>query len=149
MYIFDFLSVSDHSHYSVHCSVNMSLRLPQSTCLFRTVLPLVRPVYTRRAFSSSPKYSKDRLKDKVAIVTGASSGIGRNVALHYGLEGAHVVCADVRDSSRNPNESDITTHELITRDGPGSAVFTNVDMRKASEVEAMVSTAVQKFGRLE
>lgn len=128
----------------------MFLRLSQSLSLCRTALPLTaRSVFTRRAFSSSPPSLKDRLKDKVAIVTGAASGIGRNIALHYGLEGAHVVCADVRDSSRNPNESDITTHDLITRDGPGSAIFTKVDMRKAAEVEAMVSTAVQKFGRLE
>lgn len=127
----------------------MSLHLSQFLCHFRSSLPFGRSICTRRNFSSSPQYLKDRLKDKVAVVTGASSGIGRNIAIHYGLEGAHVICADVRDSSRNPSESDITTHELITRDGPGSAIFTKVDMRKASQVEAMVSTAVEKFGRLE
>lgn len=91
-----------------------------------------------------------RLQDKVAIVTGASSGIGRAISLRYAREGAKVICADISDTARSqvPEEDEITTHDLITRDG-GSAIYVQTDVGNASQMEGLVRTAVDKFGRLD
>lgn len=91
----------------------------------------------------------NRLASRVAIITGASSGIGRAIALAYHREGASIVCADVRETTRaGPGESSAPTHEAITRDG-GNAIFVKVDVGSAAEVEALVQRAVQVFGRLD
>lgn len=91
-----------------------------------------------------------RLQDKVAIVTGASSGLGRAISLRYAREGAKVVCADLSPAARPqvPEESDVTTHDLITRDG-GNAIFVQTDVGDAAQMESLVKAAVDKFGRLD
>lgn len=88
-----------------------------------------------------------RLKDKIAVVTGASSGIGRAVSLAYHSEGAKVVCADLREGIRDQESSDYT-HNLITKQG-GSAIFVHVDVTIAEQVEALVQKAVEWGGRLD
>lgn len=89
-----------------------------------------------------------RLKDKVAIVTGGSSSIGRAICLAYAKEGAKVVVADIRDSSRAPSEADMPTHELIQKEG-GEAGFQKLDVANLENVEDVVKNTVQKFGRLD
>lgn len=91
-----------------------------------------------------------RLQDKIAIVTGASSGIGRAISLRYAREGAKVVCADISDTARSqiPEEEEITTHDLITQEG-GHAIFVQTDVGDAGQVESLVKTAVDKFGRID
>lgn len=57
-----------------------------------------------------------RLKDKVAIVTGASSGIGRAIAIGYAKEGARVVCSDIKNSARGEGYEDnisVDTDQVI------------------------------------
>ena len=82
------------------------------------------------------------LTGKVALVTGASSGIGRASALAYAREGAKVVVANV------VVEGGEETVRLI-KAGGGDALFVKADMAKAAEVEAMVNTAVTTYGRLD
>jgi NAD(P)-dependent dehydrogenase (short-subunit alcohol dehydrogenase family) len=91
-----------------------------------------------------------RLTNKVAIVTGASSGIGRATSLALHKEGAIVVCSDLREVSRNEssNEPEIGTHDLINKEG-GQAIFVKADVSKSEEVAALVDQAVQAFGRLD
>lgn len=91
-----------------------------------------------------------RLQDKIAIVTGASSGIGRAISLRYAREGAKVVCADISDTARSqvPEEEEIATHDLITKEG-GHAIFVQTDVGDAGQVESLVKTAVDKFGRID
>ena len=82
------------------------------------------------------------LKGKVAVVTGASSGIGRASALVFAREGAKVVVADVIVTGGEE------TVRLIKAAG-GEALFVRADMAKAAEVEAMVNTAIATYGRLD
>jgi len=85
------------------------------------------------------------LKDKVAIVTGASSGIGRAIARRYAAEGAAVVIADIVES---PIEGGPSTVELITGSG-GSALYLPTDISDWRAVDALVAAAVGRFGRLD
>lgn len=89
-----------------------------------------------------------RLQDKVAIVTGSSSGLGRAIALRYAHEGAKVVCADLTETARSQEESQITTHESIVKDS-GAAIFVQTDVGDAGQMENLVQTAVRAFGRLD
>lgn len=95
-----------------------------------------------------------RLANKVALITGSSSGIGRAIALRYAAEGAKVVCADLSPASRvtglkhSPSQApeDQPTHELI---GSQSAAFVQTDVGDAAAVENAVQFAVKTFGRLD
>jgi meso-butanediol dehydrogenase / (S,S)-butanediol dehydrogenase / diacetyl reductase len=82
------------------------------------------------------------LKDKVALITGAGSGIGRASAIRFAEEGAQVMVADVR------TESAQNTAAEIGKAG-GSAKSIAVDVRVAAEVEKMVEETVRLFGRLD
>jgi NAD(P)-dependent dehydrogenase (short-subunit alcohol dehydrogenase family) len=92
-----------------------------------------------------------RLKNKVAIITGSSSGFGRAIALRFGEEGARVVCADLVEKP-NPQgfEDDVTTptHEKIIQGG-GEAVFVRCDVTSLDQVKALVKAATDAFGKLD
>lgn len=83
-----------------------------------------------------------RVDGKVAIVTGAASGIGRATALLLAREGAHVVVADIDTPAGQ------ATVDAISAAG-GSADFVATDVADARQVEGMVQFAVARFGRLD
>ncbi len=80
-----------------------------------------------------------RLKDKVAIVTGAASGIGQAIAQVFAREGAKVIVADIND------EGGRETVDLITGEG-GTAVFGHTDVSVFEETKSMIAYAVDSFG---
>jgi len=82
------------------------------------------------------------LQGKVAIVTGAGSGIGEASALRFALEGAAVVVADIRGHKAE------TVASAIERDG-GTCVAAEVDVSRSDQVKAMVEGAVDRFGGLD
>ena len=83
-----------------------------------------------------------RLVGKVALITGAGSGIGRESALLFAREGAAVVVVDVTD------EAGEETVELVRRDG-GKALYVHADVSKDADCAAMVGAAEAGFGRLD
>ena len=86
-----------------------------------------------------------RLQGKTAIVTGASSGIGRAIAITFARHGANVVMADVRD---DPREGGDPTPTAIEREG-GRGRFVHADVSRWRDVDALVQAAVDDFGRLD
>jgi NAD(P)-dependent dehydrogenase (short-subunit alcohol dehydrogenase family) len=81
------------------------------------------------------------LENKVAIVTGGGSGIGRSVALSYAAEGAKVVISDIDEQGGNK------TVELI-REKSGEAMFITADSSKPSDNESLVRRTVEQYGAL-
>jgi len=78
-----------------------------------------------------------RLKDKVALITGAGAGIGRETALLFSAEGAAVVCVDVNEQAAKETSSLIKNSAAI-----------RADVSKAQDCERMVAQAEKAFGKL-
>ncbi|MGI8826362.1 MAG: glucose 1-dehydrogenase [Chloroflexota bacterium] len=82
-----------------------------------------------------------RLQDKVAIITGAASGIGREAALIFAREGARVVIGDMNEAGGRQAVADIEGNG-------GEAVFVKTDVSRAADVENLVRAAEERFGKL-
>ena len=82
------------------------------------------------------------LKNKVALVTGASSGIGRAIALVWAREGANVVVSDVNVAAGEENAA-------LVRAAGGDAIFVAADVGKPQDCEALVTRTVAHYGRLD
>ena len=81
------------------------------------------------------------LTDKVCVVTGSGSGIGRATAIEMARQGGKVVVSDVNDANGE------STVEEIKGEG-GEAVYIHADMRKQEQIQALVDGAVESFGAL-
>lgn len=83
-----------------------------------------------------------RLKDKVALVTGAASGIGRATAALFGQEGAQVMCADL-----NGEGAERTARQIA--DSGGEAASLQIDVSRAEDAERMVRQTVDRWGHID
>jgi len=89
--------------------------------------------------------SKFGLGQKVALITGGASGIGRATAVAFAAAGAGIVIADVREQ---PISGGLSTAEIIRQSG-GKALFFKTDVAVKSQVEILVDRAVQELGRID
>jgi NAD(P)-dependent dehydrogenase (short-subunit alcohol dehydrogenase family) len=80
--------------------------------------------------------------DRVALVTGAASGIGRASALAFAREGARVAVADIDEAGGEETVS-------LVEGAGGAAIFVKTDVTKASDVQRLVEQAVAAYGRLD
>ena len=82
------------------------------------------------------------LKDKVTIVTGAASGIGKATAVTFAREGANVMCADI-----NADGAEAVARQIA--DTGGDAASIRVDVAQENEIQEMVAQTVARWGRLD
>ncbi|MFB6283183.1 MAG: SDR family NAD(P)-dependent oxidoreductase [Halobacteria archaeon] len=82
-----------------------------------------------------------RLSDKTAIITGASSGIGRGIAKRFDEEGANIVVADIR---RGPRLDGEPTDEIVD-----NGIYVETDVTDVSAIEDLVEKTVDEFGSLD
>lgn len=83
-----------------------------------------------------------RLKDKVILITGSGSGIGKSTALLFGQEGATVIVNDLLEDKGEETAAEI-------RAAGGQAVFIQADVTSPESVKSMVDQAIAKFGRID
>jgi len=82
------------------------------------------------------------VEGKVCLVTGAGSGIGRAIAIGMAREGAKVVVADIMADAGQATVQQI-------QDAGGEAAYCEADVSKETDIQAMVNTAVEMYGRLD
>ena len=83
-----------------------------------------------------------RFQDRVALVTGGPSGIGKATALAFAAEGARVVVAGRRETEGTAVVADIRRHG-------GQATFVATDVTRDADVRKLVDSALRSYGRLD
>ena len=82
-----------------------------------------------------------RLKDRVAIITGGSSGLGKATAIRFANSGAKIIVSDLKSSG--------VENEINDKHGKDTAIFVKCDVTQESEIENMVKEAAKWGGRVD
>ncbi|WP_088011589.1 SDR family NAD(P)-dependent oxidoreductase [Gottfriedia acidiceleris] len=83
-----------------------------------------------------------RLKDKIAVITGGASGIGRATAIRFAKEGAKIVIADINEVTGEE------TLGVIKEQNP-EAIFVKTNVAKSKSIQNLIQQAVEHFGRID
>jgi NAD(P)-dependent dehydrogenase (short-subunit alcohol dehydrogenase family) len=83
-----------------------------------------------------------KLKDRVAIITGSGSGIGRSIALEFGRQGACVVIAEMKREAGTEVEREL-------RKAGTTAMFVQVDLEQTQQIQCLMDTIMARFSRLD
>lgn len=86
-----------------------------------------------------------RLHQRIAVVTGSSSGMGRAIALGLAREGAYVVCSDLKPEAAQhgfEEDKETPTHIVITNNG-GKSAYQKCDMGNTAEIWSLIDFAVK------
>jgi len=114
------------------------------TAVFRKDINSFHPFLDRKLVSfmnETMERLSMKLKGKVAVITGAASGIGKASALLFAAEGAKVVVCDIDE------KGGLETADLVVNSG-GKAIFVRADVAKASDCRDMITTAEEHFGAI-
>ncbi|KAI4687275.1 hypothetical protein J4E81_008123 [Alternaria sp. BMP 2799] len=93
-----------------------------------------------------------RLQNKIAVITGSSSGIGRATALAFASEGASLICSDITETPRQEYATDTspsTTTVAAAHALGAKALFVKCDTTSSTDIQALIQTAVQEYGRID
>src|SRR5947208_3459294 len=83
-----------------------------------------------------------RLQNKIAIITGAGSGQGRAAAIIFAREGAKIAVSDWK-----PELGDETV--TLVKQAGGEAIFVRTDVSESADVQSLIRTTVERFGRID
>ena len=89
-----------------------------------------------------------QLENRVAIVTGSSSGLGRAIATTLSKRGARIVCSDLHSAGLQASTGEQATHDVIAKAG-GEAIFIKTDVSDSESVQSLVRSTVHAYGRLD
>lgn len=85
------------------------------------------------------------LKNRIALITGASSGVGREIALLLANEGAEIINADISDIDKMGKEK---THNIINKNS-GKANFIKTDLSREDDIQNLADKVIEEFGRVD
>jgi 3(or 17)beta-hydroxysteroid dehydrogenase len=114
----------------------------QSLCPRASRKALARARIARDAVRQEEEEMAMRLKDKVALITGAASGMGRSTALVFAREGAKVAVADMLEAEGRAVVAEIKA-------GGGEAIFLSLDVAEEPQWEAALAAVLGEWGRLD
>ncbi|WP_247002279.1 SDR family NAD(P)-dependent oxidoreductase [Halosolutus gelatinilyticus] len=93
------------------------------------------------------------LAERTALITGASSGIGRGIATELAAAGANIVVADIREEPKRgehyQTDATVPTADLVEAESGVEATFAETDVTRESDIEAAIEAAVTEFGGLD
>jgi NAD(P)-dependent dehydrogenase (short-subunit alcohol dehydrogenase family) len=104
--------------------------------------PTIGRVRVTSTYSQKEAALMAMLENKVAFITGASSGIGAGTARRFAEEGAKIVLADVQEEEGHKLQQEI-------ENAGGQALYVECDVSSPEAVQAAITAAVEKFGRLD
>lgn len=84
----------------------------------------------------------ERFKDKIVLITGASTGIGKAASLKFAAEGATVVLADVSDEDGQATLKEVQQHSP-------KSTFIHCDVADSTNVQQLIRQAIEQFGRID